>query len=79
MEKNKIKIVIEYLVILFFLFFIGSSLVINPFFGEINVIDEGQFGAWMRHMLHGEFLYNDTYSEYETLYIYPFYLFLIVR
>lgn len=74
MEKNKIILLLEIGLILIFLLFIGSAIVVNPFLGDINMIDEGQFGAWVRHMLAGEYLYIDTYSAYGPLYIFPLYL-----
>jgi hypothetical protein len=73
MEKNKKIIIVEACAIFLFLFFIGSGIVINPFFGDVNVIDEGQFGAWLTHMLHGKHLYKDTYAAYGPFYIYPLY------
>ncbi len=61
------------LIAAFFLLLVGSGLVISPFYGDINVIDEGQFGGWITHMLHGQKLYVDTYAAYGPLYIYPLY------
>jgi hypothetical protein len=73
-KKNKIVLILVFLVVFLFLLFIGSGNVISPYFGNINVIDEGLFGAWITHMLHGEFLYKNTYSAYGPFYIYPLYL-----
>ncbi len=76
MEKKQIiLLVIESVVILLFLLFIGSGIVVSPFFGDINMIDEGQFGGWIAHMLHGKHLYKDVYAAYGPLYIYPLYIF----
>ncbi|MDP3941905.1 MAG: hypothetical protein Q8Q49_06380 [bacterium] len=75
MEKKQIiLLLIEVFCIFFFLFFIGSGIVSSPIYGDINVIDEGQFGAWVSHMLRGEHLYKDTYAAYGPLYIYPSYV-----
>lgn len=75
MDKIKKKsLIIEILVIVFFSFFVGSALVINPFFGDINLIDEGQFGAWANHMLLGKHMYRNILIPYGPFYIYPFYL-----
>lgn len=74
MEKKQIILfVTESVVILLFLLFIGSGLVVSPFFGGINMIDEGQFGGWIAHMIHGKHLYKDVYAAYGPLYIYPLY------
>ena len=73
-QKQKIILALEILLIFSFLLFVGSGTVISPFVGEINMIDEGQLGAWIRHMLHGEFLYKDIYAAYGPLYVYPAYL-----
>lgn len=73
-KKQKIIIIGEYLLILLFLFVIGSGVVSSPLFGDVNLIDEGQFGAWLRHMLAGKHLYKDMYAAYGPLYIYPLYL-----
>ena len=75
MDKiKKINFIPDLVLILLFLIFIGSGMVIGPFFGDINVIDEGQFAAWLRHMLNGEHLYKDIYSAYGPLLVYPAYL-----
>lgn len=73
-KKQILKFIIESFIILCFLMVIGSGVVQSPLFGDINVIDEGQFGAWMSHMLHGEYLYKDVYTAYGPFYIFPLYL-----
>lgn len=73
-KKNKIIGIFIYLIIFLFLLLIGSGNVVTPFFGEINLIDEGQFAAWINHLSHGQHLYKDTYAAYGPLYIYPSYL-----
>lgn len=75
MEKlqKKILSILEIGAILCFLLFVGSGIVQSPFFGDINVIDEGQFAAWVSQMLHGKILYKEIYTAYGPLYIYPFY------
>jgi len=63
--------------IIFFIalgFFVGSSATVSPFYGDINVIDEGQFAAWANFMLHGKLMFKDMYIVYGPLYIYPLYL-----
>jgi MFS family permease len=75
MEKVKEMKKYSWIVIaLLFLLFVGSGIVVNPFYGDVNVIDEGQFGGWITHMLHGQKLYKDTYAAYGPLYIYPSYM-----
>ncbi|MEN9407853.1 MAG: hypothetical protein RLZZ455_1069 [Candidatus Parcubacteria bacterium] len=72
LQKRTLSI-IEIGATLLFLLFIGSGVVQSPFFGNINVIDEGQFAAWVSQMLHGKILYKEIYTAYGPLYIYPFY------
>ncbi len=75
MAKKYITLVLtQYSIILLFLLFIGSGIVVSPFYGDINLIDEGQFGAWVTHMLQGQHLYKDMYAAYGPFYIYPLYL-----
>src|SRR5689334_9248614 len=78
MDTNKkINILLFFILSAFaigFLYFIGSVGFISPILGDINLIDEGQFGAWIAHMLHGKLLYKDIYAAYGPLYIYPLYL-----
>lgn len=45
----------------------------SAFFGDINFIDEGQFAAWVGHMLQGQIIYKDFYVQYGPLMIYPIY------
>jgi hypothetical protein len=74
MEKKQIIFhSLLYSGILLFLYFIGSGVVLSPVFGDINVIDEGQFGAWLNHLSRGEKLYKDIYAAYGPLFIYPLY------
>lgn len=73
-KSKKVNFIPELFFILLFLIFIGSGMVVGPFFGDVNVIDEGQFAAWLRHMLNGEYLYKDIYSAYGPLLVYPSYL-----
>lgn len=73
-KKKALTHTITGFLIIAFLSFFGSGVIISPFYGEINFIDEGQFGGWIAHMLKGEHLYEDIYAAYGPLYIYPFYL-----
>lgn len=43
--------------------------------GDINLIDEGQYSAWVTNMLHGETMYKDFYLQYGPLMVYPYYFF----
>src|SRR5205814_2219145 len=72
-KKQKIIVIVELLLIFLFLFTIGSGNVISPLYGDIDVIDEGLYGAWMMHLFAGGHLFKDTYSAYGPLYIYPVY------
>ncbi len=73
-KKIQVKYILAFLFIFLFLLLIGSGNVISPFYGDINLIDEGQFLAWINHMRSGDFLYKNTYAAYGPLLIYPFYL-----
>lgn len=74
MEKDKKYLILETVVIFLIAFFLGSSLFVTPFFGEINFIDEGQFGAWSYQMLNGKLMYKDIYITYGPLYVYPLFV-----
>lgn len=73
-KKQKKYIIFEITIAAFFLIIIGNASLISPFFGDINFIDEGQFGAWANHMLLGKQMYKDIYITYGPLYVYPLYL-----
>ncbi len=73
-KKQKIVIILQYIVIFLFLLLVGSGLVVSPLFGDINVIDEGQFAGWISHMMAGKYLYKDVYAAYGPFYIYPIYI-----
>src|SRR5258706_14777035 len=70
-KKTLVVFLLESLFFALFLFFVGSAIVNNPILGDINFIDEGQFGAWVTHLLHGQYLYKDVYAAYGPFYIYP--------
>lgn len=73
MESKK-EIMIEIFVVSLILFFWGGGWG-SPFVGPSNFIDEGQFGAWINHMSHGEKLFKDIFIVYGPLSVYPlFYL-----
>lgn len=77
MDKFKVKRINIFFEIIFFAilgFFIGSAETLSPFYGNINVIDEGQFAAWANFMLHGKLMFKDMYIVYGPLYVYPLYL-----
>lgn len=67
------KIVVVTVIVLLTLW-IGTSPSGNFFRGDINMIDEGQFGAWANHMLHGKLMYKDMYIVYGPLYVYPLFI-----
>lgn len=69
-KKEKILIV---LTIVFVPLLLGSLFFVTPWYGDINVIDEGQMGAWANHMLHGKLMYKDIYITYGPFYVYPIY------
>jgi len=73
-KKIQIKYIILLVSVFLFLLFIGSANVISPFYGDLNLIDEGQFTAWILHMQNGDLLYKNTYAAYGPLLIYPYFL-----
>ncbi len=64
----------EFLIILLVPFFLGNLFFVTPFYGSLNLIDEGQFLAWVSHMQNGKLMYRDIYITYGPLYVYPLYL-----
>jgi hypothetical protein len=45
----------------------------SGFFGQINLIDEGQFLAWINQMMNGKLIYRDIYVQYGPLMVLPIY------
>src|SRR3989344_2652336 len=72
-KKKRLNTILEIVIISFIGFLLGGTSG-SPFYGDVNVIDEGQFAAWANHMLHGKFLFKDIYVTYGPLYVYPLYL-----
>lgn len=77
MEKKLILIFLSLLLLLGWLIFIGQIDGTSGIRGDINLIDEGQFGAWVNHMLHGKVMYKDFFPPYGPLQVYP--LFVLVK
>ena len=73
-KKSLIYLSLELVAIFLWLFFIGQATGISGVSSDINMIDEGQFAAWISHMLHGKMMYKDFYLPYGPLQIYPLYL-----
>ncbi len=73
MEKRKI-IFFEIIIIIVLSVLIGSTGTASLFFGDINIIDEGQFAAWASHMLLGQHMFKDIYITYGPFFVYPVYL-----
>jgi len=73
-KSQKIIFALELLFFSLLAFFIGSPATTSPFYGDLNVIDEGQFAAWGNFMLHGKQLFKDMYVVYGPLYVYPVYI-----
>ena len=73
MDHKKITLVIEIIFFSLVLFVFGGPFG-SPIRGDINSIDEGQFGAWAYQMLEGKILYKDIFSTYGPFYTYPLYM-----
>lgn len=73
-KKKKILIITELALILIFLIFIGSISGSGIFYGDINMIDEGQNAAWGSHMVSGEKVFKDFFISYGPLNAYQYYL-----
>lgn len=75
MEKNKIGLrERDRMFGILIICIVCSMLVANLFVGEINMIDEGQYGSWVYHMLQGKKMYQDIYITYGPMAVYPLYL-----
>ena len=72
--KNKKTFLIELLILVLFSIWIGPVNTGSIFRGDINVIDEGQFGAWVYHMVQGKKMYKDIFITYGPLYVQPLYV-----
>ncbi len=72
--KNKKVVLLLELTSFCLLALIIGSQNLSPFYGDLNLIDEGQFGAWINQMLHGKLMFKDIYITYGPLYVYPLFL-----
>lgn len=72
-KKNIILSIIFGLFIFLWLLFLGQINGVSAFKGDINLIDEGQYAAWVNHMLHGKIMYKDFFPPYGPLHIYALY------
>lgn len=70
-KKSIIFLLLELIAIFLWLFFIGQANGISALFGDINMIDEGQFAAWVNHMYHGKIVYRDFYLQYGPFFVFP--------
>ncbi len=71
MAKKSLGLLFLALIIIFlWLFFIGQVNGVSGVSGDVNMIDEGQYAAWVRHMSHGKLPYRDIYIQYGPLQIY---------
>lgn len=73
-KKQKIIFTFEIVILILLTFLVGSSQSSSPFYGDLNLIDEGQFASWLNSMLHGKYMFKDMYIVYGPLYVYPLYL-----
>lgn len=73
MEK-KTLIILEIIGIALAAILVGSVGGGSIFFGDFNLIDEGQFAAWANHMLLGKKMFRDIYITYGPFLVYPLYL-----
>lgn len=69
---EKVKYVTLFLAVFIWLLFIGRG-GSSGFFGQINLIDEGQFLAWVNQMMNGKLIYRDIYVQYGPLMVFPIY------
>lgn len=72
-KKSLGLLFLELTVIFLWLFFVGQANGHSGIRGDVNLIDEGQFAAWINHMLHGKVIYKDFFVPYGPLQIYPLY------
>lgn len=72
MDKNK-KVILFEIILMLLLSVITPIGGATLFYGDINIIDEGQYAAWANHMLLGKYMYRDMYITYGPLAVYPLY------
>lgn len=73
-KNQKTITALEIIIFCILAFVIGSAQTVSPFYGDLNLIDEGQFAAWANQMLHGKLMYRDLYVTYGPLYVYALYI-----
>lgn len=74
MEKKPLIVFLIFSFVVFLWFFIIGQGGQSALYGNINLIDEGQFAAWVLHMIHGKVIYEDVFVQYGPLMVYPAYL-----
>ncbi len=65
------KIVASLSLVFLWLLFIGQLGSQSGLYGDINMLDEGQFAAWVNHLMHGKVLYKDFFLQYGPLQVLP--------
>ncbi len=79
MEKKSVIFTILFLVIIFlWLLIIGQGNGISGFFGNVNIIDEGQYAAWIINVFHGKLIYKDIFIQYGPLEIFGIYILMSI-
>ena len=75
MEKKRVIVYIVFFTfVLFWLLVFGQLNGASGLRGDVNLIDEGQFGAWINHMLNGKKMYKDFFPPYGPLQVFPIYV-----
>lgn len=74
MEKKTVTLVIFNIIAILFILFVGSLTAVNPFYGDINFIDEGQIAVWVHHLFVGKVVYKDFFMSYGPLFVFPYFI-----
>lgn len=73
-KKSLMYLSLLLLIVFLWLLVIGQASGISALYGDIGLIDEGQYAAWVNHMLRGKLMYRDFYLPYGPLHVYILYI-----
>ena len=77
-KKTLIFVFLEICFVFLWLFFIGQFTGFTALSGDVNLLDEGQYAAWVNHMLHGQKIYKDFFLPYGPVQVYLAYFFVLL-
>lgn len=56
----------------------GQGLGQTGLFADLNLIDDGQYAAWVNNMFYGKVIYRDIYVQYGPLSVFPVYFLMML-